>query len=241
MWRLIIHLKCDRCPKWIEIAANMDIKVLQKSNTFSSLSSGGQKIGSWFDRRARKISMKCSKSISVLGKTMFSMSVMTSWVNWNSYESLVCLGCGFGYIKNWFVTCLTFWRKSVNKTTSCFMIFSMSQKIILKRPWFLNLQLNFEFLVAKQKKFWLNIENFNELKRAKMHFCKQNWETQKWRENLNFVNKARFACLIMKFDVKNIDLLVHLIIPGDITCFYLPQKWTFFVVTCVPVHLLWSS
>ena len=46
----------------------MDIKVLQKSNTFSSLSSGGQKIGSWFDRRARKISMKCSKSISVLGK-----------------------------------------------------------------------------------------------------------------------------------------------------------------------------
>jgi len=45
----------------------MDIKVLQKSNTFSSLSSGGQKIGSWFDRRARKISMKCSKSISVLG------------------------------------------------------------------------------------------------------------------------------------------------------------------------------
>ena len=46
----------------------MDIKVLQKSNTFSSLSTGGQKIGSWFDRRARKISMKCSKSISVLGK-----------------------------------------------------------------------------------------------------------------------------------------------------------------------------
>ena len=54
----------------LTIAANMDIKVLQKSNTFSSLSSGGQKIGSWFDRRARKISMKCSKSISVLGKTI---------------------------------------------------------------------------------------------------------------------------------------------------------------------------
>ena len=45
----------------------MDIKVLQKSNTFSSLSSGGQKLGSWFDRRARKLSMKCSKSIT-LGK-----------------------------------------------------------------------------------------------------------------------------------------------------------------------------
>ena len=50
----------------------MDIKVLQKSNTFSSLSSGGQKIGSWFDRRARKISMKCSKSISVLGKQILT-------------------------------------------------------------------------------------------------------------------------------------------------------------------------
>ena len=51
----------------------MDIKVLQKSNTFSSLSSGGQKIGSWFDRRARKISMKCSKSISVLGKQIHTI------------------------------------------------------------------------------------------------------------------------------------------------------------------------
>ena len=49
----------------------MDIKSLQKSNTFtSSLSSGGLKIGSWFDRRARKISMKCSKSMT-LGKTKF--------------------------------------------------------------------------------------------------------------------------------------------------------------------------
>ena len=46
----------------------MDIKVLQKSNTFSTLSTGGSKLGSWFDRRARKLSMKCSKSISVLGK-----------------------------------------------------------------------------------------------------------------------------------------------------------------------------
>jgi len=45
----------------------MDIKVLQKSNTFSTLSTGGSKLGSWFDRRARKLSMKCSKSISVLG------------------------------------------------------------------------------------------------------------------------------------------------------------------------------
>ena len=48
--------------------STMDIKVLQKSNTFSSsLSSGGLKLGSWFDRRARKISMKCSKSMN-LGK-----------------------------------------------------------------------------------------------------------------------------------------------------------------------------
>ena len=47
----------------------MDIKSLQKSSSFtSSLSSGGLKIGSWFDRRARKISMKCSKSMT-LGKT----------------------------------------------------------------------------------------------------------------------------------------------------------------------------
>ena len=52
-------------------ATMMDIKSLQKSNTFaSSLSSGGLKIGSWFDRRARKISMKCSKSMT-LGKTPF--------------------------------------------------------------------------------------------------------------------------------------------------------------------------
>ena len=48
----------------------MDIKVLQKSNTFSSLSTGSQKLGSWFDRRARKLSMKCSKSIT-LGKVTF--------------------------------------------------------------------------------------------------------------------------------------------------------------------------
>ena len=48
----------------------MDIKSLQKSSSFtSSLSSGGLKIGSWFDRRARKISMKCSKSMT-LGKIL---------------------------------------------------------------------------------------------------------------------------------------------------------------------------
>ena len=48
--------------------------MLQKSNTFSSLSaavsskrSTTSTIGSWFDRRARKLSMKCSKSIT-LGK-----------------------------------------------------------------------------------------------------------------------------------------------------------------------------
>jgi len=46
----------------------MDIKSLQKSSSFtSSLSTGGLKIGSWFDRRARKISMKCSKSVHGLG------------------------------------------------------------------------------------------------------------------------------------------------------------------------------
>ena len=49
-------------------ATMMDIKSMQKSNTFAStLSSGGLKLGSWFDRRARKISMKCSKSMT-LGK-----------------------------------------------------------------------------------------------------------------------------------------------------------------------------
>lgn len=77
----------------------MDIKMLHKSNTFSSLSTAGSNSGgpngahsangvgaaasahnvapakrggassiaSWFDRRARKLSMKCSKSIT-LGK-----------------------------------------------------------------------------------------------------------------------------------------------------------------------------
>ena len=45
----------------------MEIKTLQKSNTFASLASGGQRLGTWFDRRARKLSMKCSKSIT-LGK-----------------------------------------------------------------------------------------------------------------------------------------------------------------------------
>jgi len=43
----------------------MDIKSLQKSNTFTSLASGGQRLGTWFDRRARKISMRCSKSITL--------------------------------------------------------------------------------------------------------------------------------------------------------------------------------
>ena len=50
----------------------MDIKSLQKSSSFtSSLSTGGLKIGSWFDRRARKISMKCSKSVHGLGKIRY--------------------------------------------------------------------------------------------------------------------------------------------------------------------------
>jgi len=43
----------------------MEIKTLQKSNTFASLASGGQRLGTWFDRRARKLSMKCSKSITL--------------------------------------------------------------------------------------------------------------------------------------------------------------------------------
>ena len=43
----------------------MDIKTMQKSNTFSSLATNGQKLGTWFDRRARKISMRCSKSITL--------------------------------------------------------------------------------------------------------------------------------------------------------------------------------
>ena len=52
-------------------ATMVDIKTLQKSTSFtSSLSSGGLKLGSWFDRRARKISMKCSKSMT-LGKKHF--------------------------------------------------------------------------------------------------------------------------------------------------------------------------
>ena len=57
----------------------MDIKMLQKSSTFSSLSSSaaaakknkpasvvvGGNLGSWFDRRAKKLSMKCSRSITL--------------------------------------------------------------------------------------------------------------------------------------------------------------------------------
>jgi hypothetical protein len=52
----------------------MDIKVLHKSSTFSSFTSSGHKIGSWFatfgDRR-RKNSMKASKSLT-LGKEVAS-------------------------------------------------------------------------------------------------------------------------------------------------------------------------
>ena len=62
----------------------MDIKVLQKSNTFSTLSTGGSKIGSWFDRRARKLSMKCSKSISVLGKTKLHLPTYIRSCNFRS-------------------------------------------------------------------------------------------------------------------------------------------------------------
>ena len=69
-------------------ATTMDIKSLQKSNTFSSslssgglksntfsssLSSGGLKLGSWFDRRARKISMKCSKSMTLGKKILINL------------------------------------------------------------------------------------------------------------------------------------------------------------------------
>lgn len=51
----------------VEMDLKMDIKQLslQKSNTFSSLATGGHRLGTWFDRRARKLSMKCSKSITL--------------------------------------------------------------------------------------------------------------------------------------------------------------------------------
>ena len=52
------------------MSAKMEVKMLQKSNTFTSLSAVSKRstsIGSWFDRRARKLSMKCSRSIT-LGK-----------------------------------------------------------------------------------------------------------------------------------------------------------------------------
>ena len=62
--------------------STMEIKTLQKSNTFSSLATGGQRLGTWFDRRARKLSMKCSKSIT-LGKSppnrATSYGVKDSW------------------------------------------------------------------------------------------------------------------------------------------------------------------
>ena len=59
------------------ITSKMDIKMLQKSSTFSSLSGvvgvpvskpknkPGSNLGSWFDRRAKKLSMKCSRSITL--------------------------------------------------------------------------------------------------------------------------------------------------------------------------------
>ena len=69
----------------------MDIKMLQKSSTFSSLSGVvghvgpnnvnsskpkskpiGSNLGSWFDRRAKKLSMKCSRSIT-LGESLASV------------------------------------------------------------------------------------------------------------------------------------------------------------------------
>ena len=53
----------------------MEIKTLQKSNTFASLATGGQRLGTWFDRRARKLSMKCSKSIT-LGELLAQSAVM---------------------------------------------------------------------------------------------------------------------------------------------------------------------
>lgn len=74
-------------------AAAMDIRVLQKSSTFTSLSTTHAvstagvvstagphpaakakkkaSLGAWFDRRARKITLKCSRSIT-LGKEGFS-------------------------------------------------------------------------------------------------------------------------------------------------------------------------
>lgn len=56
----------------LKVKNTMDIKVLHKSSTFSSFTSSGHKIGSWFatfsDRR-RKNSMKASKSLT-LGKEM---------------------------------------------------------------------------------------------------------------------------------------------------------------------------
>ncbi|XP_040566299.1 cyclin-dependent kinase 5 homolog isoform X2 [Lepeophtheirus salmonis] len=42
-----------------------DIKLIHKSSSFSALSTSSAKIGSWFDRRARKLSMKCSRSITL--------------------------------------------------------------------------------------------------------------------------------------------------------------------------------
>ncbi|CAG0912646.1 unnamed protein product [Notodromas monacha] len=52
--------------------ANVDVRLMQRSSTVSTLSSGSAKIGSWFsalsDRRRNKKSMKASKSITLAVK-----------------------------------------------------------------------------------------------------------------------------------------------------------------------------
>ena len=76
----------------------MDIKMLQKSSTFSSLSGVvghvgpnnvntktkskpiGSNLGSWFDRRAKKLSMKCSRSIT-LGELVSGFASLTTAIN----------------------------------------------------------------------------------------------------------------------------------------------------------------
>ena len=68
--------------------SNLEIKTLQKSNTFSSLATGGQKLGTWFDRRARKISMRCSKSLT-LGDWLIFLPLV---------RFLVCLPVWYMYV-----------------------------------------------------------------------------------------------------------------------------------------------
>ena len=87
----------------------MDIKMLQKSSTFSSLSSSaaaaakknkpasvvvGGNLGSWFDRRAKKLSMKCSRSIT-LGE-----SKKTKAMSQLNYQSLIMFRDFFERISN---------------------------------------------------------------------------------------------------------------------------------------------